>query len=621
MSSKRIFTAAANDTGEIHSLGNGDMVIYEQGPNIIDVFSPYSSPSHFKLAVGTAGGVWETTRERYTCIFSHSYIEDQKEKISMTDFPSVSRPLFLRKINAMQEATFTLSFKSSMESFVTNKYEKYGYTGVFFELPSGSTILYRCSPLAVYGYVLIENKNARFTKIGMNQWQITVKPGETHIIATGDYDTERVEKGMTYAMNSSYDSLITETRNRWKSYADIRKADENEPEYIDSAFVGIKTQQSVSGGLPSCNVLPFGYSRDDYGASRAFLTLGYYTDARRVLDFRYNKWLEFGEIKNAEGMGISMPRHFSENEELEQTSYTVLSARDYYNKVYDDTYIHTIFPMLLWCVNCQIPYINNGMVPFNGDETYIAGAILGRVAINHGAAEATMMFIECAQWVYEWGMEHGRTREVFGLDKIVKSVKEKYRENFYINGTFYANNPERAKDASFHDTAIGVCVEHDYAKKIGKPMDPPDFVGMLLNDGKGHYVCTRCYDKGGYSGPEIPATEVGAVLLTPLYLGSDIFTKEELYQFAKRYMEFPRQSIIVTGHEPSLLLYTLLRTGGTREEIDFARDLVMKYKSSLGVWDEYYFGDISRATRNRPWETGYALEALMLYDEMYGQRK
>jgi hypothetical protein len=228
-----------------------------------------------------------------------------------------------------------------------------------------------------------------------------------------------------------------------------------------------------------------------------------------------------------------------------------------------------------------------------------------------------MMFIEAASWLFEWAQTHGRSREVFGLDRIVSDSASRFRRNFFRRGHLTANQPSRRNHGNCPRTVIGVCVEHDYRCSIGRPLDPASAIGMLHHDGRGHYVCGTCFDAGGYSGPEIPAMEIGAVLLTPSYLGSSLFQDAELLRLARRYAAIAKATPnrVVTGHEPSLRLYTLIRTGGTRAEIEAARRDVMAYRSSLGSWDEYYSGGISRTTRNRPWETGYALEALLEYEE------
>jgi hypothetical protein len=227
------------------------------------------------------------------------------------------------------------------------------------------------------------------------------------------------------------------------------------------------------------------------------------------------------------------------------------------------------------------------------------------------------MFLEAAGWLVGWACAHGRSQEVFGLDRIVSDATARFRRNFVRGGRLYANQPARTALARHPRTAIGVCVEHDHRARTGRPLEPREAIGMLHCDGRGHFVCGGCYDAGGYSGPETPPMEVGAVLLTPCYLGIPLFRNDELLRMVRRYQALARAmpDRVVTGHEPSLMLYTLVRAGGSRSAIEDARREVLACRSPLGSWGEYYVGGISRATQNRPWETGYALEALLESDD------
>jgi hypothetical protein len=46
---ERIWNSAGPDDGSVHCLGNGELMAYEQGPNIIQIFGPpYAAPQHSK---------------------------------------------------------------------------------------------------------------------------------------------------------------------------------------------------------------------------------------------------------------------------------------------------------------------------------------------------------------------------------------------------------------------------------------------------------------------------------------------------------------------------------------------------------------------------------------------
>jgi len=627
----RIFQNETGDTGAIHSIGNGSIIGYGQGPNIVSVYAPYTSPNHFTLKVESDGRTWETSREPHTDIHHH-HAGEGCDRIHMLDYCHTDYPCLIREIRCAETFSLELCFPGITDSHMSGLFADAGYQCITYVVKGGNPIIFHTSHTPFTGHVLISRACSSIAEIGANRWRITCSPGETMLLASGAEDAGTVILGLREIVGSGLEGIqvdrdvcvhanapagpltashLKDRRVFWKRYA-ARRNTAGEPDYVDAAIVCIKTQQSVQGGLPSCRELQYGYSRDNYGPSRAFLALGYHEDARKVLDFRFNKWRIFGGLRNAEGMGCFEPRHFSENEEVEQTSYTVLSARDYWQATKDDTYIHMVFPMLLWCLQVQIPYLHHDMLPFNGDETYIAGGLLGRSAVNHGSAESTLMFIEGALWLSGWAVRNGRTREVFGLEAAAFKAKAVYRRNFLSEGKLLANNPRRMDaDMPCLSANRGVCAQADYVSghRFGHEAF---YVGLLLHDGKGHFVRDMELPSGGYRGEAEPAKEIGQVLVTPAWFRSALFNDAEMLRMARSFMRMDRENLVVAGHEPAMLLYALCRHGGTKEEITEARNLVRAYANENGSWDEYYRNGHTITVRHRPWETGYSLEALLL---------
>lgn len=610
---KRTYRNCVEDSKAIHSIGNGNILVYQEGPNIVNVLAPYTSPTHFTLRVLDDAGVWETTRTVHTDFFTHAN-QEANGKIVMKDFCHQDYPCFIREIKNEMEFMLTLQIPGQADSYLNSLFEDNGYYCITYYNKGGNPIIFHTSHTPFTGFVLISKNNSIIKNPGDNCWEIIFKPGKSTIVASGAADYNAVIMGIREIIETDLDEIRNERMKFWMGYAGRRKLS-NEPDYVDAAMICIKTQQSTQGGLPSCNGLPYGYSRDNYGASRAYLMLGYHEDARKILDFRFSKWTTFGTLRNAEGMGCYEPRHFSENEEVEQTSYTLLSARDYYLATYDNTYIHTIFPMLMWCLQVQIPYIHNDMLPFNGDETYIAGGLLARSSVNHGSAEATLMFIEGSKWLSSWAAKNGRYREIFGMKEIADRLEGVYRKNFIVNGKLMANNPLRIDERLVClPSNRGVCAQGDYLSnhRFGSEHF---YVGQLLYDGKGHNVRDIYIPTGGFSGEEEPAMEIGEVLVTPAFFNTSFMKKAEMLELARDYIKMDHKDKVTAGHEPALLLYTLCKTGATREEILAARELVMQYSNENGSWDEYYINNQTRTVRHRPWETGYSLEALLTSEE------
>lgn len=84
----RVWKNSAQDDGSIHSLGNGQILAYAQGPNWIQVFGPpYSSPSQMALLLAMDDPIQVNSyRELNTAIWNHDLIVDGEQSGAIQDF-------------------------------------------------------------------------------------------------------------------------------------------------------------------------------------------------------------------------------------------------------------------------------------------------------------------------------------------------------------------------------------------------------------------------------------------------------------------------------------------------------------------------------------------------------
>ena len=126
-----------------------------------------------------------------------------------------------------------------------------------------------------------------------------------------------------------------------------------------------------------------------------------------ILDFYWRVWQRSGLIHNAQAIGYPGIFHRHENDETEITGYLVVQAFDYYRKTRDTAFLREIMPMLEWATEAQQRNLIDGMLPFNGDETYIAGGVVPRQVMYHGSAEATLLFVEGSRRLIRFVREQG----------------------------------------------------------------------------------------------------------------------------------------------------------------------------------------------------------------------
>jgi len=384
---------------------------------------------------------------------------------------------------------------------------------------------------------------------------------------------------------------------------------------IDDVTVNIKTQQGQQGSVLAGHFYHLGYVRDMYGVSRCLLKLGYFEQAKAILDFYWNIWQRHGRIYNAQGIGVDGLFHIHENDDVEITGYLIMQTFDYAERTGNKSAkseLHTYFPMLEWACQVQTRHLVEQMLPFNGDETYIAGGVLPRSAMNDGSAEATLLFITAGQKLLKWIDDHDK----WPKDKLARAVqtleqtKARYHENFWRDGNLIANNPARAVAAILPRFRFGIC-------------EATGMFGWTEKNKNDRYISPLA----GY-GPtlsELPAAEskkyhLQSVCLLPLYIGSPLISRRELadtistiaeqYQKTGRLPSRPSGDVTV-GYDYGFLLQNLIEINHP-----LAADVYEKMLAqldSVGAWVEYYENGQPKGCRYRPWESAINLEAALYF--------
>ena len=89
--------------------------------------------------------------------------------------------------------------------------------------------------------------------------------------------------------------------------------------------------------------------------------------------------------------------------------------------------------MLTWCADAQERHLVAGMLPFNGDETYVAGGMLPRSALDDGSAEATLLYVASVTQLNDWCTSRGcgNSDEIARRQRKVEETWRQYRMNFF----------------------------------------------------------------------------------------------------------------------------------------------------------------------------------------------
>ena len=289
----------------------------------------------------------------------------------------------------------------------------------------------------------------------------------------------------------------------------------------------------------------------------------------------------------------------------------VVQAFDYYRKTRDTAFLREIMPMLEWATEAQQRNLIDGMLPFNGDETYIAGGVVPRQVMYHGSAEATLLFVEGSRRLIRFVREQGlwSAARIGALEHDVDECSERFRDNFCRDGHLYVNNPRRERKVAYPPTRPGVCL---YPGHFDYFPETYHFKGCL-------YFCKDCMTKD-HAAVELPEPELFSIPsanLFPIYIGSELFSESEKRAFLDDVIAlYERTGKIsgqdrILGYDFGMFLYALCETGHPlRDEV---YDRMMSLRDGAGAWVEYYVDGRPSGCGCRPWESGINIEAAIRY--------
>jgi len=607
------------DEGSTHAMGNGKCVVYGRGPDISHFYGPpYSSPAILTLKTECDQPITdEAVREQGTAIWRHSIISDAGPVLEFTEFVASDTPTYIRLVECRKEGVRWIIKPNQSSSFVPST----SIPGAWVQLIQKGQSIYTY-PTSEYYYHWIIPRGACHAEINQSgELVIKCLPGKGSIAIVGGIDypsgvttAERTEK-------EGAEKLLDPTREYWREFTQRRLAARPLPraitkeaaELLDSVAALIKSQQSSTGGVMAGHHYALAYVRDQYGAARGMLAMGMLEEAKLNLEFRLYKFNRFGSLVTAEAMGSDGARHQHENDEVEGPGYTILQARDYIRARGDHAFGRKLWSMLEWCWNVQKKNLMQGLLPFCGDETYVAGGFFPRSGLNHGSADSTLVFIESGKWLAKWAVARKLwTSEYAGKQmKVVESAHSAYRKWFWGGDRVWANAPEREKIMTLPRFRHGVCE------------GGCGWFGWTERTEGGRYACPNCAATKLTPSTPPAKMEVNSVSLLPVYLGSDVLSRDEQRALIDHVIKQANKTGHIpsvpgtescVGYDPGLVLMNLVEAGSPAAKE--AYDRLIRMADQTQAWSEYYDGrdaDSPGCCRCRPWESGVNAAALIMY--------
>lgn len=628
----RTWSNRQEDSGSIHCFGNGNFLIYAQGPNLTQVEGPpYSMPSFCSLEIDCGQEqevVSESQRESganiwnhrisggYTAQFADYMLPDQN--VFFRDF-SASCPLKLvirEGAGAVKKVYRNFAFGDVKTDCVTVRLPMGTnfFTNIVVEEETWLILVVQGGTVTEQGELVLEESGRVILSAGLLPDAVGQMEEALHI--KSDEAKEQVRRYW-----QTFLSGITDLGAKLPARQvpeDLRK---KVSQACESVAMVIKCQQSVSGGEQAGHPYPLAYVRDMAGTMRGMLSQGMKEEARRILLFWYDRFCLFGNVHNAEGMGNRGGRLYFPNDEVEVPAYLIVSAFWYADRTGDEEILEEIYPMLEWAFKIQLPQLGGGMTSFSGDETYIAGGTLPRVLTYDGSAESTLLFIQGGVRFLEWCRANKKLspEDQSAYEEIVQDAKNRYKENFCVDGLIYANNPARLNYIKKPPFARGYCEVHEALKR-------QLVMGWLMYDeNSDYYCCPECYGKE-HPNPidRKKRHQLSSASLLPAFYESALFDNEELLRIASPYIElFEKNGFVPSnaegnrslGYDYGLFLYSMSVLKHSLRIPALAA--MMDVLDETGAWVEYYDNKKPFNCRCRPWESAINMDAVRKLAESF----
>ncbi len=580
----------------IHILGNGHVSAVCDGATIIQAFGPtYSSPNAFRMEAGEG---WKSRRIR------RGVFQSQKGDATITDIITEAHPYqFVRIIKGYTEMKlitdqklFCIPSSIAPDSYMS---ECHGGQIVYpYEFENGIPHGYVSGEKRYFGLrlmgdlSLVENDDGwTLSGEGTLVFAFAKEPGELFANLTIS-DSENI-----MAEPDQQDEHLSMLLDRLTPEKQVYRA------AVLGVYDTIVSQQSISGGVLAGYNYHLCYLRDNYGVCRGLRAMGADTEADALVDYYVNVYRRYGDIHNAQGPD-EFAFHVHENDAVEITAYLVLMlAERLYRTEPDDELNPARFALFEAMMTKQHNAMIDGMLPFNGDETYIAGGMLSRACMNDGSMEATALYHKCLMEAEKLAghLPAFRLPDYVSADRTL--IEKTFREHFYVDGHWVCNCPGLYEPAYRH--GVRAC-GHGF--------------GLAFRNENGDYVCHECLQK------HLPPIWEGrgeryavpAAVLCPSFIDSPLIPVNERIEAALSVLDQYETAGCGTGYDLGFVLWTLcepeaLNDPAVRTRAVSARERLLSMTDEFGAYSEYYRDGFSvqSGTLCRPWESGINIAAIL----------
>ena len=483
-------------TVPLSPMGNGELLVWEEGASLYSVQNGYSAPHLFSLYPDFGGQYYETNTVRlpqldgacHRLYFSDAVLglsNRQLCDLQILDVLFPEQAVFCRHIEGITGAVFRLRIPPYVRAvyYPSYKFEKQRADVLFLTVPAG-TAFDRCM-------VTLREHTAMLVFGGglqMNPTNYTVRfDGEqgTLCVLRADEPREAIRLGEAILKN---DRLFGEALQEHPYYGKLLYAlSDGAKESPCDLQAQLFAMQSASGAVVTSCREPYAQASALPALTRYWLNKGYPDRALRMLLY----WTELlerqGFVPSVASCTLDTLCPVERQEPLSVAAYLWATARLCRQYAPEKPSADRLYRGMRAAYSALMQSFREGMLPFGAGMQAFEAGLLGDALLFQGSAEATALAISAGREFAAYCRESGKrmAKSEQGYRDILQSAEKQWDVHFALNGRICRNAPRLEAVTRRSRFIRGVCTE--CRKEGAYPMED------MLELGKyGQYLCRRC---------------------------------------------------------------------------------------------------------------------------------
>ena len=478
-------------------LGNGKLLLWEEGATLYSLRTGYSAPHLFTMAPDFGGVYHEIDTQRLPMGGGSShrlYYSDEMIgmptrtlcDLQITDYLLPDRPIFLRRLDGINKLSFRLTIPSYVRKVYHPSYRfgKMRADTLFLTVPAGTAF--------DNGMATLQERTTALVFCGTLRYDPTDDTvyyggdlGELYVLACDD-PKEMIRDG---------DELLQ----AFRSFAEVpfrhpfygsafqeTSGDADSP--VADTVCALLAMQSASGAVVASPREPFAASADLPSLTALFLRVGQTQAARRMLLY----WTEQAEkigfipaLLPCDADAVCPP---GQQDAASTASYLLAAARFCRETTPVGRDADQLYRGMRSAFSALMQSFKEGMLPFGTRTQAFEAGLLGGDLLFQGSAEVTALAICAGREFTEYCLENGKriAKEEKGYSFILAEASDSFESNFAVKGKIWRNAPKlevRTRRPRFIRGTCTLC-RRDGAYPVED---------MLELDKYGRYLCRRCF--------------------------------------------------------------------------------------------------------------------------------